>query len=63
MNGPYTHTGSIPVTYEVVIKAVLPYQQTDPVEWDYETLLQHLADHVLDVEVESHVLIRECVRE
>jgi hypothetical protein len=60
MNGPFTHAGlHDPPTYEVVIKAVLPYQQTDPATWDFEALLHYLLDTVAQVEVDSFVLVRQ----
>ncbi len=59
MNGPYTHTGSIPKTYEVVIKAVLPYQQTDPASWDCHALVEYLASMEVQLEVDSHELVRK----
>tara|TARA_R110002012_G_scaffold170775_2_gene335357 strand:+ start:3864 stop:4166 length:303 start_codon:yes stop_codon:yes gene_type:complete len=60
MNGPFTFAGlHDPPTYEVVIRAVLPYQQTDPTTWDFEALLHHLLDTVAQIEVDSFVLVRQ----
>ena len=58
MSGPFTYAGvHDPPTYEVVIRAVVPYSQTDPVTWDSQVLLDHVMQ-LIDVEVESFVLVR-----
>ena len=60
MNGPYTHKGlHNPPTYEIVIKAVIPYQQTDPASRDYQSLMEYLMNTQTDVEIDSYVLERK----
>lgn len=65
MTGPYTHKGlHNPPTYEVVIKVVLPYQQTDPADWCFEALLEYIAVNLPhECEVQSFELVRALTRE
>ena len=46
MSGPFeAPQGSTPTTYRVTITTVVPQSNTDPADWDFETLLEHIRDH------------------
>jgi hypothetical protein len=46
MSGPfYAPEGTHPQTWQVTITTVIPGENTDPSTWDFQALLEHIADH------------------